>query len=330
MKTNKFIYILSFAALAGLLGACAKEPINDNGNFDEPCTIIAQVGDFTDTKTCVDESVTSRMDMLWDGEESIGVYTSTANQSYPWYPRRNIEFTCGASKAKTAEFTTTTTISGEPMYAYYPYKTNLEYSSYLINGNNLKLDLTQSYSTEDGKIASDWKVGRTSSTSSPYTFKFEHLFSLMRFTVDATGTDLQGKKLQSISLTFNNDVSLTYGTFRVNLSTKEVDNWQYSQTGKTMTLNVTDTPDLSANTSYKVYMVMPPANVAQKAVNVKVTATDETAVSFTATLNQNLVKNRAYNFPLKLSDWVGSNGGNSGGDDEGRDIEDIVNGGSIF
>ncbi len=298
MKKNIFNKIL-LGALVGLSGACTEEV--ENPNVAGFCTITAQIDDFVGTRTCVDESVTDQINMQWQKGESIGVYTTDErdNGDYGTYGM-NLKFTSNNEQpASKTGFTGNITGTGTPKCAYYPYTTNNNRSfSTAVKG---ELPLVQSYSTTEKKVEYDWKVGTPVSTSSPYTFTFTHLFSLVRFSLNVSGTDLVGDRLKSITLTFPKEVTLNSGNFTVNLETRDV---AWTQSGENeMTLNVTDTPALAEGTSnLNLYMVCPPAEVSGKIVTLKVT-TDKHIASLDAKLNGNLAANMAYNFPLTLTEW---------------------------
>ena len=96
-----------------------------------------------------------------------------------------------------ASFSATEAVSGEIMYAYYPY-----------SAENDGLEATSLVGTVPGKqvmggaLSGDYKYGelRSRDEDGGYRFKFHNLFSMVRFKVDVTGSKLEGKVLEKITL----------------------------------------------------------------------------------------------------------------------------------
>lgn len=106
-----------------------------------------------------------------------------------------------------------------------------------------------------GKLEADYKVGTPTfrTYEGRYEFDFEHLFSLLKFDINATGTPLEGDALESIVLTLPEDRRLG-GEFTFDATSKTVV-WSTSATKANMlTMNWNDTPVLGYGKTYSGYM----------------------------------------------------------------------------
>ena len=100
-----------------------------------------------------------------------------------------------------AEFNGTMAAGEYPIYAYYPYSASNAAADVTALKGDLKL--TQTFDMTTGKLEGDYKVGTPTfkTYEGRYEFEFEHLFSLLKFDINATGTALEGDALESIILT---------------------------------------------------------------------------------------------------------------------------------
>ena len=158
--------------------------------------ILARMSGSTPTRTCVDGVTTDgSVGILWSPGDRIGVYGSagTANALF---------VSSNTSAAPEAVFAGNLKQGESPSYAYYPYDEGNSSSDVSAIKGNLKL--VQAYNMADGTLEADYKVGKptfSSADGGQYEFSFEHLFSLIRFSINATGTLLEGDNLESIILT---------------------------------------------------------------------------------------------------------------------------------
>ena len=85
----------------------------------------------------------------------------------------------------------------QPYRAYYPYgKKNDGAAVTSLEGT---LPTVQPFNPETGRLTGDYKYGAPVSGSK--RFNFRHLFTLLRVSINAAGTPLEGEKLESIELT---------------------------------------------------------------------------------------------------------------------------------
>ena len=193
MNLNKFLIASAVAMLAA--GGCAIEEIG--GTPEEVGAaapkISAELYEPV-TRTCINDAevaVGGKLPVLWMPEDKIGVFfTGSKNVCYT-----NDE---ESENVPNTTFSSTEYVSGEMQYAYYPYDSaNDGKSASSLSGS------IPSRQTMDQALEGDYKYGIPVSGSAVngYRFKFHNLFSLVRFNVDATGTEFAGKTLESVTLT---------------------------------------------------------------------------------------------------------------------------------
>lgn len=95
--------------------------------------------------------------------------------------------------------------------------------------------------------------------SSASRFTFEHIFAFLKFDINAGGTDVAGERLLSVSLTVP-DKQLG-GGFTCDLSTRAV-TFTPATDASTVTMEWTDTPELSASTFHGYMNVAPVTGIA--------------------------------------------------------------------
>lgn len=264
---------------------CAEE-MEDPAQYTQTIRAVLNDGSLQ-TRTCVAEGADGMEGIMWTKDDAIGVYTASGTQ--------NAQFTTSiTSPAGDADFTGS--LTGTPAYAYYPYSKSNDGKT-TISGT---LPLTQEYSSTTGVLPYDYKLGAPKSGTSNQ-FTFTHLFPLLRFTVDAEGTALEGKKLESVSVTFPSQIS--GGTFTVPVSGGNI-TWGTAEQGNVLKLNWSDKPVLTKGQTVYGYLACPPVNgLSGKTIKVTV-VTEEYQAEFSASLKiSGFVANTAYTFPLKLAAW---------------------------
>ena len=285
MKQFRFLTFLMMVAAGVAVTGCAEE-MDDPALYTQTIRAVLNDG-VLETRTCVAEGDSGMEGIMWTSGDAIGVYSASGKE--------NAQFkTSITSPAGDADFTGTFT--GTAAYAYYPYSSSNDGRN-SISGT---LPLTQEYSSTTGVLPCDYKLGKPKSGANNQ-FAFEHLFPLLRFTVDAEGTALEGKKLESVTVTFPSQIS--GGTFSVPVSGGNI-TWSATEQGNVLTLNWSDKPVLKKGETVFGYLACPPVNgLSGKTIKVTV-VTEEYQAEFSAALKiSGFVANTAYTFPLKLSAW---------------------------
>ena len=286
-----------YAIIAGcLLGmvSCQEEELiknSSNGNV----TILARMDDGIQTRTCVDNSSSGDASgILWSPKDQIGVYGDKGT--------KNALFeSANTGNVAEAEFNGTLASGEYPTYAYYPYGADNATSEITALKGNLKLE--QTFDMTTGKLEGDYKVGTPTfkTYEGRYEFEFEHLFSLLKFDINATGTALEGDALESIILTLPEGRRLG-GKFTFDATSKAV-TWTDDVTGtNVLTMNWSDTPALASGKSYTGYITCAPEIRTGNQIKITI-LTQKFKAEFTRTALVDFAANTSYTFPLSLENY---------------------------
>ena len=278
------------------LSSCVEDEIVGE-DFSLHQKFTAEIPSFDEevlSRSCVDvkNTNTSFTGILWQPNDKIGVYTQDGKSG-------NVPFTNTAKKnVASADFAGE--INGTPYYAYFPYSS--ENDGRAVTELKGSILAEQPYNLENGTLVCDYKYGlcQTGSTSK---FKFKQLFSLLRFTVDASGTSLQGERLNYVSLKVtapNGNERAISGDFMFNGK-----NGDWTLTGNasgTITMPWSTRPTLANGKSFVGYINLLPEVQGGDTFHLEV-ATEGHKASFTATIKSGYQAGYAYSVPLKLSTY---------------------------
>ena len=254
MHTNKLI--LTCAATALTLSACVQKleqpSVEEMEQFEITALNLTEgfLESDADTKVTVGEE-TDATYFYWSPKESVGVY---------------------GSRTKNAKFTTTNTTPSQtitlkgslswfdsPKYTYYPYSSENSSNAYTAVKSTLPGE--QVFDTDVREFSYDFKIGTaTSAGRSKYTYDFVSPMTYMRFIIDATGSALEGDRLESITLRAPEGAKIC-GSFKVNLSTQVVTWTETARSANEVTVTLPNTPKLDAGVTEVVYMLIAPESV---------------------------------------------------------------------
>lgn len=258
--------------------------------------ILARMSGSTPTRTCVDGVTTDgSVGILWSPGDRIGVYGSAGTTNA-------LFVSSNTSAAPEAVFAGNLKQGESPSYAYYPYDEGNSSSDVSAIKGNLKL--VQAYNMADGTLEADYKVGKptfSSADGGQYEFSFEHLFSLIRFSINATGTLLEGDNLESIILTLPDGRRLG-GEFTFDAASKAV-TWTGAADGvNQLTMKWSDAPALTRGQELTGYMTCAP-DIHQND-DIKITIlTHQYKAEFTRHSLADFAANTCYTFPLTLANY---------------------------
>lgn len=282
MKTNLYI----IAGILALTNASCTDTLSDEIAAGQQTVIYANApAEGVGSRSAIDPMpyLGGSVGILWTPDDAIGVYGPSA---------LNAKFDCSAT-APTGRAAFTGTCA-DPQYAYYPYDTaNNGKAASALTGS---LAATQSYDSSTGRLEGDYKIGKPREGAKD-EFDFTHIFALLRFNVDATGTGLEGEKLQSVQLTLPAGRTLA-GDF-----TFSAIDGSYTFTGRTSnTVKVmwADRPALTSDRQVTAYMSAAPAMKEDDEVTIAV-RTDAHKATFTRHIAYDFEPNSVYTFDLKLS-----------------------------
>lgn len=286
-------YAIIAGCLLGMISCLDEEPIanSSQGNV----TILARIDDGMQTRTCVDNSSPDGVaGILWSPKDIIGVYgdKDTKNAMFESAHTGNVA---------EAEFNGMMATGEYPTYAYYPYSTENATSEVTALKGDLKL--TQTFDMTTGKLEADYKVGTPTfkTYEGRYEFKFEHLFSLLKFDINATGTALEGDALESIILTLPEGRRLG-GEFTFDATSKSV-TWTGDAAGTNeLTMVWNDNPALASGKNYTGYITCSP-DIRQGDQIMITIFTQKFKAEFTRTALVDFAANTCYTFPLSLENY---------------------------
>lgn len=189
--------LLTLPILGVLAASCVAEPFDQlpehEAAIDAP-KIHAELAEDVQTRTCIDAGALVEGEsaaVLWMPGDSLGVFSSGGGA--------NVRYVNDETEVNVpnASFSAAEAVSGEIMYAYYPYSAeNDGREATSLVGN------VPGKQVMGGALSGDYKYGelRSRDEDGGYRFKFHNLFSMVRFKVDVTGSKLEGKVLEKITL----------------------------------------------------------------------------------------------------------------------------------
>lgn len=280
------------AVCAGLIFSACESNLNEckTNNND----IIAGVEEAAATRTCIDGDPTKAdgaVGLLWTPGDELGVFASKDGKQVKYTKKTD-------AKEAEAVFTTTAT-DFTPLYAYYPYNSaNDEKSVTQLSGT---LPSTQEMTS--GNISGDYKYGRVQegSAESGYKFVFQHFFSIVNVSIDATGTALADDVLKTVTLTVKRgetDVPIC-GEFTFNVLKGD---WKLKGSG-TATLTMDWGEGVSLASKIDRYISVFPEIKAGDILNFAFTTEKHTA-TLSVECKVDFKKEQMYSFPLTLSNFA--------------------------
>lgn len=290
---NKIKKLLLPAAAMLLFCGCTEDFLSETADAGNT-TIVGRMVEKSQTRTCIGTDGTSEVNIHWSPADSIGVYGETA---------KNVLFVNQNTTASSEGLFAGYLSSSAPLYAYYPYNKENAGADY----TSLKgyLPLVQHFDMTTGRLQGDYKVGVPQSSQSEdgaYVFDFEHLFSLLEFEINATGTALEGDRLERITLTLP-DGRQAGGEFTFDASTKNVVWGTAPANANVMDMVWTDKPALMNGNQYTGYITCAP--VIRTGDEIKVTILSEKyEATFTRTAKINFAANACYTLPLTLANYT--------------------------
>ena len=300
---KKTFWMLLSAALAMVsTTSCSKDETAESTieTIEATVEVPEQVDAFTGTRTMIYDAADGGIELWWGAKEAIGVYGSNL---------KNKKFT-GTNKYKDAASTSFTgaTLFSSPKYAYYPYSAD--------NNNNAQtavkgyLPARQDYSTVIRRLNYDYKVGKYASWSlSGSKFTFVNIVNFTRIQVNATGTALEGEKLESVQMivkTADGQPRQIGGEFTFDLTkdaTTAITSWTAAEGTNTMTLALNDTPTLSNGKTVEGFITVGPTIKAGDVLSFVIT-TDKHIATFSRTTKVDFQAAQLIKFPFTLKNFT--------------------------
>ena len=284
---------------AGFFTSCLEEDVlvEDLMTHQTIVADIAEPEEAQQTRTCVDikNPNTSFIGLLWQPDDQIGVYSQDGKS-------KNAKFTTTATQNEPqAEFSGE--MSGTPYYAYFPYSSdndNCEMTS--LKGTVLA---EQAFNPENGTLVCDYKYG-TRAADGTNKFNFKQLFTMLRVTIDASETGLEGERLNNIVLTVT-DANGNQRPISGDFTFSAVDgDWSAgSNTSNSISMPWTTRPALEKGKSFLGFITLMPVVKVGDKISIEV-ITEGHKATFTADSKVDFQSGYVYNIPLTLKDYAES------------------------
>ena len=279
---------------ATLLSSCTEDEMAGN-QPSRPQTILAKMADAAQSRTCVDvnNTNTSIIGLLWQPTDQIGVFSEDGSAG-------NVLFTNTAT-GNVAQATFSGEMTGTPCYAYSPYSS--DNTGRTVSNLKGTLPAEQSFDSETGSLVGDYKYG-TCTDRSTNKFTFKQLFTLLRITLDASETELEGESLNEITLTVTDaegNPRPICGDFTFDATNGD---WTAgSNLSGSISMPWSTSPTLTKGESYLGFITVMPVVQKDDKLTIEV-ITEGHKASFTADCSVSFQAGYAYNIPLQLKHFA--------------------------
>lgn len=283
---------------AALFFSCTDEEVvgADSLRYQAIQAEIAEPLEAQQSRSCVDvkNPSTSFIGLLWQPADKIGVFSQDGTTG-------NYQFTNTATEnVPQTEFGGE--MSGDPYYAYYPYSAENDGAN--VTALKGTLPAEQAFDPESGTLVGDYKYGtRVADGSNKFTFT--QLFTMLRITLDATETALEGERLNQIKMTVTDsegNVRPICGNFTFNAITGDW-NAVSNTTSGSISMPWTTRPELTKGKTYLGFITVMPVVKTGDKLSIEV-VTEGHKASFTADCKLEFKSGYVYNIPLKLKEFA--------------------------
>lgn len=284
-----------------ILGCLVAAGCSDNISssiVEGNCVITASIPeDAASSRSCVDVATYDNPDfvgIMWTPGDSIGVFSdATANALF-----RN------SSQTNSRKTDFNGNIAGAPLYAYYPYvAANIGRAATDLIGEVRDM---QPFDMSSGILLDDFKIGRPE-PGSQSRFSFRHLFALLKFRINASGTIAEGERLDYVKLSVadpqGNPRGIA-GNFHFDATSPTPSYSNVTDAKGEITMKWTDAPLLGAGITYTGFMTAIPEVKAGDKLTMTM-ATESRLLSFTVECAKDFQSGYVYNFPMTLDLYEG-------------------------
>ena len=288
MKIKTILAAMTSALLAA---GCVEEQRHEPEQAGNAPKIFAELSEEPQTRTSIDAAEADNggtLAVLWTPGDQLGVFsTGSANVLYI-----NDEQT---ENVPNASFSSSANVSGDIQYAYYPYDE--------ANDGKSATELTGAVPAEQtmgDSLPSDYKYGKLKAVTAEggYKFKFHNMFSLVRFKVDATGTEFAGQTLESVTLTVTREGAAVPVTGEFTFSAVD-GTYEATTTSNELKTVWNQTLDGEPSSFATVFPEIRSGDKLTFAVR-----TPDKKMTFTVTSKADFESEMYYTFPLKLSTFA--------------------------
>ena len=297
MSSKNLLTAVTMTA-AALFFSCTDEEFvgADSLRYQAIQAEIADPSEAQQSRSCVDvkNPSTSFIGLLWQPADKIGVFSQDGTTG-------NYQFTNTATE-NVPQMEFGGEMSGDPYYAYYPY--SAENDGAKITELKGTLPAEQAFDPESGTLVGDYKYGtRVADGSNKFTFT--QLFTMLRITLDATETALEGERLNQIKMTVTDsegNARPICGNFTFNAITGDW-NAVSNTTSGSISMPWTTRPELTKGKTYLGFITVMPVVKTGDKLSIEV-VTEGHKASFTADCKLDFKSGYVYNIPLKLKEFA--------------------------
>ena len=308
----KIRHLAAALAVAALFSSCQhdEEVISNESYYQTISAEFVEPEDALQTRSCVDvrNPNTSFVGLLWQVADKLGVFTASGKE--------NAEFS-NNSTANSPKTEFGGSLAGEAKYAYFPFSKSSGTNVTSLSGQVLS---EQPFNPEDGTLVCDYKVGtRVDGTN---TFKFEQILTMLRITIDASNTDLEGERLNKIVLTVtdkNGNARNISGDFTFNATNGDVTASATRAVSNVISMPWTTRPELSKGKSYQGFISLLPDVIKKDDILTIEVTSDAHRATFSLGCLEDLIKGFIYEIPLKLKELL-----DKYKDDGKADVEELT------
>ena len=285
---------LTMMMVLATLNSCVEESlVNTNRSHIETITAdmpedMGQPG----TRTCIDMNSSSNgtTGLLWQSTDTIGVYGQQGTTC-------NAPFACQATTNQAQATFSGQVAEGDPSYrAYYPY--SAENNGVDIDHLKGCLPQEQPFDLATRKLTGDYKYGAPVGNTKRFTFR--HLFSMLRVSVNAEGTSLEGDYLDRIILSVKDAQGNPRGVCGSFTFSARDGSWDsLTDTSDCIVMPWTSAPKLISDSTYQGFITILPRVKKYDKISITV-LTDNHKAEFTAPCLVDFEAENIYNIPLTL------------------------------
>lgn len=177
------------------VSGCIQENCYESEQMIPEKSIVAFIEQTPMTRVCIDPETSETGGSIayyWTPEDEIGVFTDEGENNVLYY---NTE---PNDDVKSVTFFPSTEVYGLPEFAYFPYSENAGTDFTALNGN---VPMVQTINESLDNIPGMYRYGYHKDTSDDESsFGFRHVMATIRWHLDVTGTELEGRKLNNIQI----------------------------------------------------------------------------------------------------------------------------------
>ena len=291
--------IAGLAILGIVVSGCIKENFSGTEHMVPEGAILASLDENPMTRVCIDPDTPETggtISYYWTPEDEIGVFTDADENNICYYNTEPYD------NVKSVKFYPSTDVYGLPEFAYFPYSEDAGTDYTAVKGN---VPIIQTINESLDNIPGMYRYGYHKDTSGDESsFGFRHVMATIRWYLDVTGTELEGRKINSIQIKVQRgtrDIAVC-GDFTFNAATGSYKTGV--NTSSEVTINFEEMPIL--DNELTIYTSLFPSVKKGDYLYFTVNAVGKTAI-YKLKSSVTFQKNYAYTFSMPINDYSNLN-----------------------